>query len=187
MFTEEELKNEVWRPISGYEGLYEVSNLGRVRSLPRMRKGRGVGLHRAGGGIIIPIVVGKYLGVQLCNVEQQKKKYIHRLVAEQFLPLVDGKNDINHIDGDKYNNRISNLEWCTPSENGIHAWRMGLHKRGRIPNKKKVLVTYPNGNTEVFDSIAAAAKIIGTDASCVTRLCQRNSTSKKGYKAEFIQ
>ena len=187
MFTEEELKNEVWRPISGYEGLYEVSNLGRVKSLPRMRKGRGVGLHRTGGRILScnGLAGEGYPIVQLSNVSL-RQFFVHRLVADTFIPKIHGKEYINHKDGDKTNNRVDNLEWCTFSENMNHAWKTGLRKDGTHPNKKRVRVFYQNGDIKEYDSIADASRETGVDQSNISRLCGGNRKMIKGIKAEFI-
>lgn len=112
---------EIWKPIKGYEGLYEVSNLGRVKSLPK----------RAGFSVrkefIKSIFSDKegYLKVDLCN-GRGKQMYVHRLVADAFIPNCDNKPMVNHIDGNKQNNSVENLEWCTCQENTIHAFNLGL-------------------------------------------------------------
>lgn len=101
---------EEWRPVVGFEGRYEVSNQGRVRSLLRRRR---------------PILrlftkPEGYVHVCLLDHGRQCTRYVHRLVAEAFCPQVDG-DQVNHLDGDKGNNRADNLEWCTPAENSRHA------------------------------------------------------------------
>lgn len=117
--------NEIWKSIVGYEGLYEVSNLGNVKSLDkvdtlgRFRKGKimSQSLHKDG-----------YLQLSISKNGVSSKKLIHRLVAEAFLEKVNGKDKINHIDGNKLNNSVINLEWCTDKENSEHAWKHGLNK-----------------------------------------------------------
>jgi hypothetical protein len=103
---------EIWKPISEYEGLYWVSNEGRVRSIRKILKPCNV----AGG----------YLNVVLCVNNNKSRPRIHRLVAKAFIPNLNNKPDINHIDGNKLNNNVSNLEWCTKSENALHAYKTGL-------------------------------------------------------------
>ena len=185
-FTKEELANEEWRDVVGYEGLYQVSNLGRVKSLPRQRKGRGVGFRTTPLKVLKPIKIGDYLGICLCDCDKRRKIYIHRLVAETFIPNLDGKSEINHIDGDKYNNNVTNLEWCTHSENGLHAFRLGLHKPAIPKNKKMVCIAYPDGSTQICDSIEDASKILGVCASSVSRGISRPNKIK-GCKLEIYE
>ena len=112
---------EIWKDIEGYEGLYQISNLGRVKSFPRKgtqtKKEKILKEKRDKKG---------YCFVSLNNVGAKPYK-IHRLVAQAFIPNLENKPQINHIDGDKTNNRIDNLEWCNNSENQIHAYKKGLN------------------------------------------------------------
>ena len=112
------MTEEIWRPIVGYEGLYEVSNTGRVRSLDRYVKCdyEKYRLHK--GKVLSP---GKdkdgYLSVVLSCNGKHKKIAVHRLVAQAFIPNPDDLPIINHKDEDKTNNRVDNLEWCTVKYN----------------------------------------------------------------------
>ena len=160
---------EEWRDIAGFEGLYQVSNLGRVKSLSRQRKGRGKGFRTTPTKIIKPIRIGNYLGMCLCNCSKPTKRYLHRLVAETFIPKLENRNEINHIDGNKHNNFLGNLEWCTHSENNLHAFRIGLHKPTLPTNKKKVLITFLDGREIICESIEAAAKILMVCGSTISR------------------
>ena len=115
---------EIWKAIKDYEGKYEVSNLGRVKSLERTSRLNRKIKER----ILAPReYTGGYLRVQL----SRKDFYIHRLVAETFIPNPENKSQVNHIDGNKRNNRVDNLEWNTPLENNLHAIRTGLNKKDR--------------------------------------------------------
>jgi len=115
---------EIWKDVNGYEGLYQVSNLGRVESLQRdvnlILKPR---LRRDG-----------YLIVSLSKNGKVKSKPIHRLVATAFIPNPDNKKTVNHKDGNKLNNHVTNLEWNTSSENNKHAYNIGI-KIGSMTGK----------------------------------------------------
>jgi hypothetical protein len=102
-----------WRDVAGYEGLYQVSSDGRVKS---RKKILSVRYNKLG----YPVVVLWKSG------EKPKNKLTHRLVAEAFIDHLEGKPHVNHIDGNKANNCVENLEWCTASENAIHAYQYGL-------------------------------------------------------------
>jgi hypothetical protein len=126
---------ENWKKINGFDG-YEVSDQGHVRSIPReIISSRGQ-KYRLPGKTLKPCNCGKgYLRVCLSKNGHISEVYIHKLVAEAFLPQDDTVTSgdrliVNHIDGNKHNNIISNLEWVTYSENNQHAYDTGLKARG---------------------------------------------------------
>ncbi len=100
---------EIWKPIAGYNGLYQASNIGRVRR-------NGTILHNFLG-------TNKYLNVDLYLNGEKKQHRVHRLVAAAFIPNPENKPTVNHKDGDKQNNIVTNLEWATRSENILHSYR----------------------------------------------------------------
>ena len=111
---------EIWKDIKGYEGIYQVSNIGKIISLPRngtiLKKKKLKNILNNRG----------YLCVNLSKNNIQKKNAIHRLVAETFIPNPDNLSQVNHKDGNKQNNCVENLEWCTCKENIQHARKTGL-------------------------------------------------------------
>lgn len=125
---------EEWRDIQGFEGLYQVSNKGRVKSFVGFNGHEYVKREK----ILKPTKQrskGNYfrLGVSLVKDKKRYRVKIHRLVAFAFLKPVDGKVLVNHLDGNPLNNNYSNIEWCTQSENMRHAYDTGLKNMLRIP------------------------------------------------------
>lgn len=109
---------ENWKKINSYEGIYEVSDLGNIRSLKRKgTSGKILCSHDNGMG---------YLRVKLTKNNKEKRTMLHRIIANTFIPNPLLLNTVNHKNGIKNDNRIENLEWCTQSENINHAIRIGL-------------------------------------------------------------
>ena len=122
---------EIWKDIIGYEGQYQVSNLGRVKSLPRTRDTRYSGIKWYKEKILKPkICTTKYLSVGLCVDSKYKWALIHRLVAQAFIDNPNRLPQVNHKDGVKSNNIVYNLEWCTSKENIKHAYDINLSPIG---------------------------------------------------------
>ena len=121
---------EVWKDIIGYEGKYQVSNLGRIKSLARNIKGGHWNTNRWFSEKILSLCKRGpgYLGVCLCENDKKKTYLVHRIVLQAFVDNTGNKPESNHIDGNKHNNRVDNLEWSTRSDNEIHAYKMGLAK-----------------------------------------------------------
>ena len=114
---------EIWKNIKGYEGLYQVSNMGRVKSLERkVRHWRG-GERIQKERILKPVVTDGYLRVGLSVDGKLKMLRVHRLVCEAFHENPDNKPQVNHINEDKVDNRACNLEWCTCKQNVNHGSR----------------------------------------------------------------
>lgn len=120
-------ENEEWRDVVGQEGFYQVSNLGRIKTVSRYVESRP-GVYITIREKIRKIGIDNY-GYSFVNFSKGGKQttaFIHRCIAMAFIPNPDNKKEVNHIDGNKQNNDISNLEWNTPLENNRHAWDTGL-------------------------------------------------------------
>lgn len=119
---------EEWPDVIGWEQYYEVSNLGNIRSKDRLRKHSRSGNYYVFKGRPIKVYPyeNDYTQVELNAGGLKKTYYVHRLVAQAFIPNLDNKPQVNHIDGDKSNNCVTNLEWVTRSQNMRHAADIGL-------------------------------------------------------------
>ena len=179
---------EIWKDIVGYEGLYQVSSLGNIRSLSfgarNYRKSNIVKLLKQS-----PTNCG-YFKVQLYCEGKSKMMYVHRIVATAFIPNPERKPQVNHIDGNKSNNVASNLEWVSQSENHIHAIAHGLRSPspmlGRTgadnPNSKVILQYDLLGNfINEWCGIAEAARNINASAKLISNCVCGNKKSACGY------
>ena len=118
----------------------------------------------------------------------RKKCYkIHRLVAENFLPKIDGKPVVNHIDGDKLNNNVNNLEWCTQSENVQHAWNNGLNSRTREALYKKVYCILDGKIIAEYDSIKEAEEKNPKAKGHIAACCRGKRKTAGGYIWEYVE
>ena len=154
---------EQWIPIKGYETIYLVSNLGRIKSLDKEVNVRFNCKAIKKSKIIQTNSLRKgYKYVQLYDLKSNYKKfYLHRLIAIHFIPNPNNYPQINHIDGNTLNNSIDNLEWCTLSENLKHAWRTGLNKPyKRIKGIKGVRGKLKNPIYDSPDKYHMAKKVI---------------------------
>lgn len=121
------MQKEIWKDIEGYEGYYQVSSLGRVRSLDRVViNSKNVCRKHTGKILKINFIADGYLGCSLYKNRRMKTARIHRLVAKMFIKNNGNKKCVNHKNGIKTDNRVDNLEWCTHSENMNHAVQNGL-------------------------------------------------------------
>lgn len=158
--------SERWLPINNYEGYYEVSNLGNVRGLDRYVNRNGFKM-KITGHTMKP-AKGKfgYMSVQLRKDGRVQRKYVHRLVAESFLGVPDGL-EINHIDENKQNNCLSNLEWVTRSKNLKH----NNGSRRRVLHRMKPVIVFDGVSAERYESINSAARSLGASPTLVSKCC----------------
>lgn len=178
-------KQEIWRPVKNYEGLYEVSNFGRVRSCDRMIfKSNGVVQNRNSKiRKQVPTRTG-YLQVNLSKNNIQKMVTVHKLVAQAFLPNPKGYSEINHKNEDKSDNRSINLEWCSRAYNNSYGTRISRivakNKNGAL-SKPIFQVTF-SGKIVNFWPSAKEAGRHGFDFSKVAMCARGERSQHKGFK-----
>lgn len=164
--------SEIWKDIQGYEELYQVSNLGRVKSLAKMA---GRSPRKETTKHTFSDKVG-YIKTNLYKMGKHKQVYIHRLVAEAFIPNPENKPAVNHINGIKSDNRVCNLEWVTVSENTKHAF---AHNLRVLPKQCSTLVTNPEtGDTTVFVSKKDASLFLGCHPKYVSSQFLKHKTKE---------
>ena len=155
---------EIWKDIDGYEGLYQVSNLGRIKSLNYKRTGRTK--------ILKLVKSNGYLDIILYNNGKCKHYLVHRLVAKAFIPNPDSLPEINHIDENKTNNKVDNLEWCTSKYNSNYGTKPLRFSKSRGISVKCI-------ETEiVYHSAREAERQTGIDNTQIVGVCK----GKYGYQ-----
>ena len=183
---------ETWKDILGYEGMYQVSNLGRVRSLDR-DIWNGVNYFKKQGRILKQGENHKGYPIVYLSVSQVDKTCsVHRLVAQAFIPNPDNKPQVNHINGNKKDNTVDNLEWCTALENNRHALRNGLVSHDNMHKALRKKVRKIDVNTgeilEEYDSVTEAAKSVSKGRTgCISRVCNKKRKTSYGFKWEYIE
>lgn len=177
---------EIWKPIEGYGGLYEVSNLGRVRSLDRViyrtYKGHPYWPMTLKGRILRSGTDrGGYSFVILQNHGKKRCRLVHRLVADAFMDNIENKPQINHIDGNKKNNAVRNLEFCTQHENMQHSVRIGLRKTKRV-----TAIDVTTGEEfKTFNSVSDAQEYFGNrGTSNISNALHGRCKTAYGYRWE---
>ena len=177
--------NEVWKDISGYEGLYQVSNKGRVKSLGRMVS-KGQKGERFEKEIILKQVDNThgYLVVSLSKDGKAKNYRVHRLVASAFIPNSENKPFINHIDENKYNNEVGNLEWVTAKENSNHGT---LKKRLSEMQSMPVIGTNIKSSETIKFPSVTSTKEAGFLPQHVSKVANGKRNTHKGYYWAFAK
>ncbi len=168
---------EEWKPIKGYEGLYEVSNTGKIKSF-YFGKTRILSPRKNPLG---------YLHLVLYKDKVKKDLRVHRLVASAFIPNPNNKPEVNHIDGDKENNNVDNLEWATRKENINHSIKTGLCDE-RIKKRSCPVIAFDMDGNFVgkFSSQTMAAKCLGINNKYISEALCEKSGVVCGYRFERI-
>lgn len=169
------MTRENWKPIKGYEGLYEVSNTGQIRSLDRNNgKRKGKMLKRTIGS-------NGYLRITLCKNSIPVTKEVHRFVAETFLPNPDNLPCVNHKDENKMNNNVNNLEWCTREYNSSYGTKT---ERELITKGIKPFVCIETGTT--YTNQHQCARELGIDQSSISKVLKCEYTHTSGYHFKYL-
>lgn len=185
---------EIWKDIKGYEGLYQVSNLGRIKSLDRkVKTGIKYNEYKISKSKILKLNQKRngYLSVDLSKENTVKTISVHRLVALNFIPNPENKEEVNHINAKKYDNRVENLEWVTKEENKKHA---KLNKLYYNPKRKRVRCKQTN---RIFESSYNAGEWLNNEkfknsktttiiANKIRLCCNGKQKIAYGYTWEFV-
>lgn len=185
---------EVWKPIPDYEGYYEVSNTGKIRSVNHERKAYHGSYVMKGRELKPSFGNSGYLQVGLSKLGKTKNFMIHRIVARVFIVNDNPKCKIavNHIDGNKVNNNADNLEWVSYSDNQKHAYANGLNswnpRKGR-PSKPVVQISIDTGKARaVYESLGEAKRAVGAKGShsSIMRCCRGDKRYKTAHGFKWM-
>lgn len=175
---------EIWKPIPGYEGYYEASSLGRIRSVCRFVNAKyGKRLHKGRILILFPDRDG-YLKTSVCKNNIAKSAFVHRLIAETFLENPLGLPVINHKNEIKTDNRVENLEFCSIQYNNTYNGRMQ-----RIANKKKKPITQlslEGKPLKTWDCPGSASSELGINRSNIVEVLHGHRHKAGGYRWEYV-
>lgn len=163
------MTDEIWCPINGYEGIYEVSDQGRVKSL-KFGKERILKTDK---------VVGGYLQVTLCKNGELKKYRVHRLVAKTFIPNPDNLPQVNHKDENKTNNSVHNLEWCTNKYNVNYG--TGIQRQAEKLSKPVLQYTKSGAFVRELKSARDVQRTLGYGQGNISDCCRGERKSAYGF------
>lgn len=176
---------EVWKDIEGFEGLYQVSNLGNVRSLDRYVSHLSGGECLKKGRILKPYIdKDGYKKVILCKYGEKRLQVVHRLVAQTFIPNINNLPFINHKDENKTNNRVDNLEWCTQKYNcnfGTRNERIIQNRIGKTARRPIVQLTKQCELVGEYESAMEAYRQTGISQGSISNCCRGLQKYTRGF------
>ena len=163
------IQDEVWKDVEGYEGLYQVSNFGNIKSLARIVHSEKRSDYKIKEKVLKQSdTTTGYKKVELHKDNEKRKSFkVHRLVAQAFIPNPENKREVNHIDGNKHNNNVNNLEWVTSSENKLHAFEMHLNPTKRDLDEEEIIRMYCEEKISIHQ---IAKKFNVADCAIIRRL-----------------
>lgn len=171
--------DEIWKDIDGFNGIYKISNTGKVKSL-----------HQKKERILLPRENKGYLEVSLQLHSKTSYRMIHRLVAEAFIENTNNLPQVNHIDGDKRNNCVENLEWVTPSENMLHSFRTlgrkspNLGKFGAKNHRSRPVICIESN--VIYSGLREAERETGINSAEISMCCKGKLKHVKGFHWKYI-
>lgn len=183
---------EIWKDVTGYEGYYQVSNLGKVRSVDREFV-NSIGRHCMLKGMpITPRIEKGYYRLGLKKHQEMKMFNVHRLVALAFIPNPNNYNTVNHINGNKTDNRVENLEWCSIKQNIAHAFQNNLgdcqnksidnlRKINEVNSYKRLEVICPDGTKKEFKSVKETSIYFGIKITTINAALLQHPHRAFGY------
>ena len=181
---------EEWKDIQGFEGWYQISNYGNIKSLDRFSPGKNNSVrHLKGAFMKLNIDTNGYHIICLYKNKIRYDFKVHRLVAQTFIPNPDNLPEVNHIDGNKLNNHVDNLEWVTRQDNCIHRQQTGLGdiEAATIAKYKPIISTnLTTGEQLEFNSLTEASQfLIGCTVKGISKVLRGGAKTHRGYTFEY--
>lgn len=176
------MKKEIWKAVDGYEGLYEVSSYGNVRSVDRMESLPNGTVRRRNGCILKQKFASNgYLKCNLSKNTKEKTESVHRLVAQAFIPNPNNLPEVNHKDEDKANNHVDNLEWCSH----LYNMRFGTGSKRAAEKQSTPVLQIDKDTNEIiaeYSSMAEAGRQLNIRQGNISNCCKGKYNTTGGFK-----
>ena len=188
----QDLKNEIWKDVVGFEGIYQVSNEQRIKRISLSKITNNVKVDYQERIVKTRLNKKGYVILNLCKNNEKFSTSLHRIIAKSFIPNLDNKSQVNHKNGIRHDNRIENLEWATASENILHSYKV-LNKKHNSLGKfnrcgKKVAYYDLSGNIKgTFLSNMEAERKLGIKNTNISAVCNGKKEKTNGYKFRYFE